>query len=55
MSLEAVMDVPTTSCGLKGVFDIINQNNWRDTLVGKSDMTGISKELISGLGLKDRA
>lgn len=49
------MDLPTKSYGLKGVFDIISQNNWKDTLVGKYDMTDISKELISGLGLKDRA
>lgn len=55
MPLKLVMDLPTKSYGLKGVFDIISQNNWKDTLVGKYDMTDISKELISGLGLKDRA
>lgn len=49
------MNLPTRSYGMKEMFDIISQNNGRDTLVGKYDKTGISKELISGLGLKDRA
>lgn len=55
MSLKVVMGLPTKSYGLKGVFGIISQKKWKDTLVGKCDMTGISKDLISGLGLKDRA
>lgn len=40
---------------MKELFDIISQNNWKDTLVGKYNKPGISKEQISGLGLKDRA
>lgn len=49
------MDVTTRSYGMKEVFDIIRQNNWEDTLMAEYDKAGISKELISGMGLNDRA
>jgi len=49
------MDLPTRSYGMKEFFYIISQNNWKDTLVGKYDKTGISQEPISGFSLKDRA
>lgn len=40
---------------MKELCNIISQNSWKDTLVGKYDKTGISEELISVWGLKGRA
>lgn len=46
--MKLSVDLPTRNHRMEELFDIISQNNWKDTLVGKFNKTDISKELISG-------